>query len=228
MQTALDALEESLDSVRYVTLDIDANATAALGDAVILARHNAIQAAITVIISGFLESFLKGIAESFTTLVCGTGVAFTLLPPKLQAAHYIQGGSVLSNKAAGKAKFSWVTASPVDLARRLESVQSSTPYEIVWEAFADTQSNPNVGVIGNFLSQFGVQDGWDKLEVKAGLSKQSMQTQIESLLAVRNECAHTGKASVVPSPSQIRTYCDGISVLAVAIVSVLNDHLATL
>ena len=71
MQSALDALEESLDSVRFITFDIDANATAALRDAVILARHNAVQAAVTVIISGFLESFLKGIAESFATMVCG-------------------------------------------------------------------------------------------------------------------------------------------------------------
>ena len=228
MQSALDALEESLDSVRFITFDIDANATAALGDAVILARHNAVQGAVTVIISGFLESFLKGVAESFATMVCGHGVAFTSLPAKLQSSHYVYGGSVLSNKASGKPKFQWVTASPADLARRLESVQSTTPYEIVWEAFADTQANPNVEVVTAFLSRFGVQSGWDKLEVKAGVSKQSMQTQLESLLAVRNECAHTGKATVVPSPSQIRAYCDGISVLSAAIVKVLTDHLATL
>jgi hypothetical protein len=228
MRAALSDLKNALDRVRYITIDIDANASAALRDATILARHNTTQCSVTVILTGFFESFLKNAAAALATDICALGRPFVNLPSAIKDAHFREGGNVLMNKTMNKGKFRWVTASREDLARRLQSVNSATPYELVWEAFADTKANPGTEVVTGFLKHFGVLGGWSKVETKSGKSVQTMQTQLESLLLVRNECAHTGTAVAVPSPSEIRDYCELIELLGTAIVEVLEDHLATI
>jgi hypothetical protein len=57
MQKALLNLKTSVQRVRDIASDIDNNASAALANLAILARHQTTQCAVTVILSGFLESF---------------------------------------------------------------------------------------------------------------------------------------------------------------------------
>ncbi len=105
---------------------------------------------------------------------------------------------------------------------------------MVWEAFADTGANPGPTIVASFLKRFGVTQPWVKIERKiagvtllgTGVSRSTLITQLDSLLAVRNECAHTGTPAIIPSPSEIRAYCDLLQVLGTAIVGVLEDHLA--
>lgn len=184
------------------------------------------QCACTAILSGFFETFLKDVAESFIGSISALRIPFTALPKAVQKAHYANGGTILSAKQNNKGKFAWVTASPDDIARRLASV-SAVPYDLLWEAFADTQANPGPRVVRDLLASVGLAKAWAKLSVKTGMSENTMEAQLESFLAVRNECAHTGRATAIPTPSDIRGHANFLSSLARGIVYTLEDHLAS-
>jgi len=169
---------------------------------------------------------LKDVAEDFISNVSALRIPFTALPEVLRKTHYANGGIILNGKQTNKGKFLWVTASPDDIARRLASV-GSVPYELLWEAFADTQSNPTPDVIKELMRACGIARPWIKLSVKTGITENSIITQLTSFLAVRNECAHTGTASSIPTPSDIRGYCTFLLKLALGIVETLEDHLAS-
>jgi hypothetical protein len=184
------------------------------------------QCACAAILSGFFEAFLKDMAEAFIADVSALRIPFNALPTSIQKAHYGKGGAVLAAKQNNRGKASWVSASPDDIARRLASV-SSVPYDLLWEAFADTESNPSFGVIGGLLGALGMDKPWAKLSVKTGLTTVTMQTQLDSFVAVRNECAHTGRATTIPTPSDIRGYAGFLSSLGRGIVYTLEDHLVS-
>src|ERR1700722_6284521 len=228
MRKALSNLSTSFKRVRDITVDIDAHAADALKDIAVLERHNTVQSAATVVISGLFESFLKDLAEAFINGVAAKNLPFACLPPDIREAHYIHGGVALANRARRMGKVSWMSCSPEDIARRLASVQSGVPYEIVWEAFADTQSNPGPSTLKMFLERFGIRDVWTGLATKSGLSRTTLESQLESIIALRNECAHAGTTARPPSPSEIRDYCDFMDRLAIAVVALLEDHMAAI
>jgi hypothetical protein len=226
LRKALRDFGAALVRVRGITIEIDKNASAALGKRSILARHEVMQCACAAIMSGFFEAFLRDTAEAFVADVSALRIPFKALPSAVQKAHYGKGGAVLAAKQNKQGKASWVTASPDDIARRLASV-NSVPYDLLWEAFADTQSNPSFGVIGGLLSALGVDKPWAKLSLKTGVSTPAMEARLDSFLLVRNECAHTGTATTIPTPSDIRSYAGFLSTLARGVVRVLEDHLAS-
>lgn len=230
MRVALTAFNGSLNRVRDISQDIDANISAALASPAIRERHETVQCASTVILSGYFESFLKALAEAFIRDLCKKGLPFTTLPEDVRHAHFIEGGKVLTKSATAKRsnRVSWILADGTDIARRLHSVNSLTPYELVWEAFADTESNPGPDVVGKYLSRFGIKKAWPSLAAKIGIKENLLITQLKSFIAVRNECAHTGAAIHVPSPSQLRDYCDLLTKLGTGIVELLEDHLKNL
>ncbi|NMO15970.1 hypothetical protein HPC49_17190 [Pyxidicoccus fallax] len=226
---ALQSLRDSLDLVRDIANDIDANASAALASAAVRARHDTIQCASVVLLSGYFESFLKQLAEETVATICSFGAPFSTLDKRIREAHFEHGGRVLQevSKAARSSRpHDWVKANSADIARRLHSVSNAAGYEIVWEAFADTKSNPGVEVVRDFLLRFGVEGGWDKIAVHCRVTKQWAQTALTNLIAIRNECAHTGKVAVIPSPSELRQFCDNLKDLAEAIAALIQSHLA--
>ncbi|WP_126935446.1 HEPN domain-containing protein [Corallococcus sp. AB018] len=225
---ALQSLRDSLDLVRDIANDIDANALAALASAAVRARHDTIQCASVVLLSGYFESFLKQLAEETVVTICSLGAPFSTLDKRIREAHFEHGGRVLQevSKAARSSRpHDWVKASSADIARRLHSVSSPSGYEIVWEAFADTKANPGVDVVRDFLLRFGVQDGWDKIATHCKVTKSWAETALTNLIAIRNECAHTGRVSVIPSPSELRQFCDYLENLAEAIAALIQAHL---
>lgn len=226
MRKALRNFQVALVQVRGITLDIDAALAAALADRSLRDRHEIMQCACAAILSGYFEAFLKDVAEAFIGDVSVLRIPFTALPKAIQQTHYAKGGTVLSAKQTNKGKYSWVAATPDDIARRLASVRG-IPYDLLWEAFADTQANPTPEVVRELLGFTGLSRAWSKLAMKTGMSENTMENQLDSFLAVRNECAHTGRATVIPTPGDIRGFAMLFAKLSRGIVSILEDHLAS-
>src|SRR5580658_497657 len=95
MQKALTNLISSVSRVRDIAVDIDANAQEALKDPGIQARHETTLCAATVILSGFLESFLKDVAEEVISDICNRALPFDTLPAKVRITHYWEGAVLL-------------------------------------------------------------------------------------------------------------------------------------
>ena len=95
MQKALANLKASLDRVRDIAVDIDAHVQAALADATVHARHETALCAASVILSGFLEWFLREVAEEVITDICNRALPFDDLPPRIRVTHYWEGAACL-------------------------------------------------------------------------------------------------------------------------------------
>jgi hypothetical protein len=227
MPNALASLQSSLNRVRDITADIDAHAQPALADPCIQARHETTLCAATVILSGFLESFLREVAEEVISDICNRSVPFNDLPDKIRVTHYWKGANCLAEIARReRLENPVVLARAFDAARRLASVgKSELPYEIVWEAFAETQANPGPEQISDFLKRFNVEKPLPTLAAAMNTTENTLAIGLKSFMEVRNECAHTGKATNVPTTTDVRGYCELIEQLGTGIVAVFEDAL---
>ena len=228
MRAALHTLRSSITGVRDIARYVEANSAAALADPAVMRRNSVTIAAATVILSGFLESFLKNVAEAAIDDLCSLNVPFGTLDPDIQDAHYAGGGAVLSAKARNTARASWVTASPADIARRLSSVALGGPYELVWEAFAETAANPKAKVIAEFLKRFGITNPWPSIAQKTRNSHTVLISALNSFMDIRNECAHTGSTGSRLTARDVRGFCVLLNALGKGIVSVLEDQMASM
>lgn len=227
MQNALPNLKASLDKVRAIADDIDAHAQDALKDAAILARHETTLCAATVILSGFLESFLREIAEEMITDICGRAVPFDQLPSKVRVTHYWDGAAHVREMARQERSADpLLLAKTTDAARRLASVGGAQlPYEIVWEAFAQTQANPGPDEVSAFLKRFHIDEPLPTLAAAMNTTQNTLALTLRSFMEIRNECAHTGKATNVPTTSNVRDYCKLIEDVGTGIVTVFQNAL---
>src|SRR5690348_851489 len=89
-------LTASLDRVKAIADDIDAHVQDALKHPAVRARHETTLCAATVILSGFLESFLKDLAEEMISEICSRTIPFDQLPSKIRIAHYWEGARYIS------------------------------------------------------------------------------------------------------------------------------------
>ena len=228
MQEALVNLQSSLNRVRAITADIDTNAQAALRDSAIHARHETTLCAATVILSGFLESFLKEIAEGMIAEICGRSVPFNNLPDKVRITHYWDGARCISEMARReRSENPVVLAKATDAARRLASVGGfPLPYEILWEAFAETQANPGPSQIGEFLKRFAIDKPLPTLAATMNISENTLVIGLKSFMEVRHECAHTGSATNVPTTTAVRDFCDIIEQVGKGITLVFQNILS--
>ncbi len=232
MRSALANFTKSLDRVRDITIEIDANLSKALRDTKVMQRHETIQCACTVIVSGYFESFLGDLAEACVRDLCSMGIPFDRLPLGIRTAHFSDGAEFLAKKARTEArtiKKVDPTRSLVDaggMTRRFASVVLGTPYELVWEAFVDEGANPGPQILRQFLNRFEVDKGWGQLATQTGLSENTMEASLSSFILIRNQCAHSGSAAKIPTPSEIRDYCYLLQKLSTGIVSILEKHLS--
>ena len=109
-------------------------------------------------------------------------------------------------------------------------MNAGDPYELLWEAFADTKQNPGPATIKDYLERFGVKNPWSRLIVKVktrqpAWSENSLILSLRSFIEVRNECAHSGRASNIPTTVDVRQHCELLQETAEAIVEVLADEL---
>jgi hypothetical protein len=228
MQKALPNLNSSLNRVRDIAVDIDAHAPEALKDPAIQARHETTLCAATVILSGFLESFLRDLAEEIITDICNRSVPFDSLPAKLRITHFWEGALWLREIARQeKSEKPVILTKAVDVARRLASATNlQTPYELIWEAFAETRANPGPQEIGDFLRRFEVVDPLPTLAAAMNTTQNTLVISLESFMQVRHECAHTGSAKIMPTTTSVQAYCDLIEQLGTGIVAVFQNTLS--
>src|SRR5260370_39606825 len=99
MQNALPNFKASLERVRAIADDIDVHVQDALKDPAIQARHETTLCAATVILSGFLESFLRELAEEVISDICNRALPFDTLPAKVRITHYWEGALQLREVA---------------------------------------------------------------------------------------------------------------------------------
>jgi hypothetical protein len=227
MHNALPNLTASLNRVRAIADDVDAHVQEALADTAVQARHETTLCAATVILSGFLESFLREVAEEMIADICICAVPFDQLPSKIRIAHYWDGALHIHELARQERKEDpLVLAKAADAARRLASVGAQLPYEIVWEAFADTRANPGPEEIGSFLKRFHISEPLPTLAAAINVTPNTLALSLRSFMEVRNECAHTGSATNIPTASDVRGYCKLIEDVGSGIVSVFQSALA--
>lgn len=228
MIKALPNLKGSLDRVRAIADDVDAHVQDALKDADVQERHETTLCAATVILSGFLESFLREAAEEMISDICGRTIPFDHLPSQVRITHFLDGAVHLRN-LAGEEKSSnpLILAQASDTASRLSSVSGpQMPYEIVWEAFANTQANPGSKELGTYLKRFHIFEPIRTLAATMKTSENALALRLNSFMEIRNECAHTGRAKNNPTPSDVRGYCDLIQSIGEGVVGVFRNVLA--
>jgi hypothetical protein len=223
--SALANLKASLDRVRDIALDIDASAQAAMANPLVQARHATTLCAACVILSGFLESFLREIAEEIITEICSRAIPFDTLPENVRVTHYWDGSICLREGARqDKKENPIVLGRSRDVARRLASVANPT-YEIIWEAFAETQANPGPNEIGAFLKRFDIANPLPTLAAAMNTTQNNLVLRLRSFLEIRNECAHTGTATNVPTTTDVQGYCDLIEQLGTGVDAVFQNLL---
>jgi hypothetical protein len=227
MQNALPNFRASLDKVRAIADDIDVHVQDALKDAAIQARHETTLCAATVILSGFLESFLREVAEEMIADICSRAVPFDQLPSKIRITHYWDGAQHIREMARQERSADpLVLAKAADAARRLASVGTAQlPYEILWEAFADTQANPGPDAISAYLKRFHIPEPLPTLAIAMNTTQNTLSLSLRSFMEIRNECAHTGSAKNVPTTSDVRGYCKLLEDVGTGIVTVFQDAL---
>ncbi len=227
MQRALNNLKTSLTRVRDIAADIDSNVQAALATTAVQARHETTLYASTVILSGYLESFLREVAEEMVAEICNKAIPFNDLPSKIRVAHYWDGSRRLTEVARKERKENPLLLTKAsDVARRLASVASNqAPYEILWEAFADTQANPGSKEIGEFLGRFDVDKPIPTLAAAMTWSENTVVLRLGSFIQVRNECAHTGASTINLTTTDVTGYCDLIDEVATGVVNTLRATL---
>jgi hypothetical protein len=227
MYHALRDFQGSLRRISDITVEIDAQAAQALADHRVAERLETMRCALLVILTGYLESFLRDTAQSFITNVNSRGIAYASLPVKLRSTNLEQGGHTLTQRVREerKGRSSWISASSADIAARLGSINSAVSCDLVWEGFAQTRANPSFQVIKDFLSNFAIADPASSLAAATGMSHQSINATMESLLTMRNESAHSGQPSIVPTPSTLRDCCAFLEKLAIALIQILSDEL---
>ncbi len=171
---------------------------------------------------------MKEVAEGMISEICTRNIPFQNLPDKIRVTHFLAGGYFLHQKAKDEQKAkAFAMNESADVVRRLASAGvPQPPYELLWEAFADTKANPGPDAIGDFLRNFGVQKPLPTLAAAMNVSENTFVIPLLSFMEVRNECAHTGSSSNVPTTSDIQGYCDLVEQTASGTVLVLQAVLA--
>jgi hypothetical protein len=224
MGQALASFKASLGRVRDIITDMDSNAAQALRDAATRARFETIRCACMVILSGFFESFLRNTAEESVKDMSSRGLPFSALPQRVRATHFTEGAAALMKISKEEKKQNSMVKSE-DMLRRLASVNTGLNYELVWEAFADTRSNPGPSTVREFLNRFGIEESGNKLALKMKTSQGSSDLILFTFMQLRHECAHAGSAVNVPTTTETLGYCDFLETLASGIEATLQEHL---
>lgn len=213
----------SVKPIIRLMIRVNNEATFALRDADLRAQHNTIQFGSVVLLSGFLESFLRFVCESYFAELSTKGYGMNQLGHDFLETHLREGAGHLADIVKREAK-----RKPKDLSdssafvRRLVAPISDASKSPAWEAFARTQGNPSAQVIKDVLTGLGIKGGMASLEtaVKKRYSASTIEQLLKNLIDLRNECAHTGAAVSVPQPSTIidLVYFTRVLVLGVCVL----------
>lgn len=226
MRTALAAFDQSLTRVRKLADRIAQEAPAAMTDRALLELHETQQCGATVLLSGYFEAFLKDCVRAFVQSVSRSGTPFTSLPSTMRDRHYEAGGKVLTLASETMRNGRSSPFGPLareDVAMRLHSVASAHgSYDILWEAFADTRANPSAAVVREIAQTLGASNVWPEISRGCGVPDTRLIAILEDLIRKRNECAHTGQVSPIPTSTELKQFADTLRDIATGLVVVLE------
>lgn len=206
--------------------DIDSEAIQALKDGDTRQKHEAIKSASIVLLSGYLESFMRDVAEAFFSEARNRGIRFKELPVVMHETHFIAG----LEEAARIAKNDKKQADPLfqntrTAIRAISAPPDSDISSLFWRAFAATKGNPGPNVMSDFLKNFGIQSPLAQLAAATTFGEGYLRTTLETFIKLRNECAHTGSVKNTPLPSTMRDYVHFLRVLTLGITKILDKKL---
>lgn len=235
MRRALADFDTSLNRIRVLANSILAATGAALASTATREVHETQQCGAVVLLTGYFEAFLKDLVRRFIEDLSVSGLAFAGLPEDIRNRHFEGGGKVLTKASefARKRKATpFGNATREDIVARLHSASSAgTPYQIVWEAFADTQANPGPDVVREIAQVLGIKKVWPTLSRHsndpARWSDTALTTKLADLVAKRNACAHTGTVSPIPTAADIIDFADMLQALGTGFVTALEAELTT-
>ena len=208
--------------------DVDAEASAALRNAAVRAKHVAVRSASLVLLSGFLESFLRQGAEAFFTELSDKGLKYSQLPAEMHKVHFVNGLDWMAKRAARREEFAGGFADTITALTRVAEPPTKNMSALLWEAFAVTKGNPGPDVIAEYMKNFGVSDGLRRIGEAGNVDPAFLRASLTSFIKLRNECAHTGAAKNPPLPSDVRDYVDLLRRLALGVSRVLEKRVSEL
>jgi hypothetical protein len=228
-RASFQSLSNSVKPIRGLMAGVRAQAAAALRDNDVRAQHSALHCASVVVMSGYLESFMREAAEAFFAELKNANRGLGTLDDKFVHVHYTQGARILTNLVSGEKIGSKFSEAAVML-QRLSAPISDADAPPLWEAFARTDANPSAAVIKAYLAGFGINDGLSVVSeaINQTYSPAALETTLLAFIAVRNECAHTGSAKSVPSTSDIEGYVTFLRTLALGVTKALNQRLSAI
>lgn len=210
---------------------IQGEATLALRDRGLLAQHNTVQLGSVVLLSGFLESFLRAVCEGYFAELLSKGYGMNQLGQQYLTIHLREGAGHLSDLVKRELRQKNALTESSAFVRRLVAPIMDTAKSPVWEAFARTQGNPSPDVLKTILDGLGIKGGFTAIEAALGKQKYSASTLaqlLKNLNDLRNECAHSGTAQSVPQPSTIVDLVQFTRHLALAVCRLVDQKITEL
>ncbi|MCW3700998.1 HEPN domain-containing protein [Burkholderia cenocepacia] len=209
---------------------IQAEAPHALRDKAVFDQHNTIQLGAVVLLSGFLESFLRSACESYFAELASKGFGMRSLGDEYLKVHLREGAGHLADLVKRESKRKNSLSDSSAFVRRLVAPISDATKSPVWEAFARTQGNPSAEVVKSILQGLDIKGGFSALDTAIGnkYSAATMAQLLNNLNDLRNECAHTGTTTNVPQPSTINDLVQFTRLLALAICRLLDRKVTEL
>ncbi len=203
--------------------DIDNEASAALRNSIVREKHVALRSASLVLLSGFLESFLRQSAEAFFNELSDKGLRYSQLPIEMHKVHFANGLDWAAKNSRSEdvaLKF----AETITALTRIYDPPTRNVASLLWEAFAVTKGNPGPDVIAGYMRNFGVSDGLRRIADAGNIDSTFLRASLTSFIKLRNECAHTGAAKNPPLPSEVRDYVDLLRRLTLGVSRVLEKR----
>ncbi len=233
MNDSLRNFHNSVDSVDRVVRQANLELMSNMSNSDVRRRFNFVSCSSLVLLSGMFESFFRDVARDYISLLCQRRVDFYMLSKHVKKTHLKEGGILVGHVANSNPKYSWIESSPDNITHRLNSVYSDrTNYLLVWEAFANTGSNPGAEATEKFLQCLGVARVRQKLNEKLQADTNSnngyssvVKVKLDSLMKMRNECAHTGRIIEMPTYQVIRDYCEMLKNISKAMIEILYENL---
>jgi len=216
---------ESAKPIVKLMDDMDADVANALGNSMVRDKHAAVRNASVVLLSGFLESFLKQSAEAFFDELRSRGIRYSELPQRMRKVHFSGGLSEIQKIA--KDDDDVFSDTQVALGR-LAGPSRDDVASLYWQAFAVTKGNPGSVVVKEYLKNFDIKNPLNALAVEVSSDETLIDMTLDSFISLRNECAHTGRAKNTPKTSEVRDFVFFLRRLTLGISRVLERTVSDL
>lgn len=209
---------------------VQAEANLALRDQSIRSQHHAIQCGSIVLLSGYLESFIRSICETYFAILSAKGFGMAALGSEFLEVHLREGAGHLAELVKRERRKNQSLTGATAFVRRLMAPIADASKSPSWEAFARTQGNPSPEVLKSVLRGLGVKGGLDAVATATNgrYSAAAAQQLLQNLIDLRNECAHTGSATSVPQPSTVLDLVYFTRVLVLGVCGVVDKQITAL